>query len=346
MKKVSVIGHYAYGLEYLDGQTIKTKIITKELCKEYGETEVLPFDTHGGVKTLLKAPIYVWNALKKTRNVVILPARNGLRIFGRLLPWFRHFFKNRRIHYVVIGGWLPKVLESKRDLAKALKKFDGIYVETNTMKKALEMQGFENIFVLPNCKELTPLSMSELVYQTEAPYKLCTFSRVMREKGIEDAIEAVKAVNLHFGKIIYTLDIYGQVDSSQTEWFEKLKEDFPEYVTYGGHVPFDKSVEILKNYFSLLFPTYYEGEGFAGTVLDAMSAGVPVIASDWKYNREIISNDVGYLCAVHDASSIVSILSELMIEPSKLNGKKIACLQKSLEYKPENIVKVLIENLQ
>ena len=26
MKKVAVIGHYAYSLEYLDGQTIKTKI--------------------------------------------------------------------------------------------------------------------------------------------------------------------------------------------------------------------------------------------------------------------------------------------------------------------------------
>ena len=56
MKKVAVIGHYAYGLEYLDGQTIKTKIVTNELCKEYGESEIIQFDTHGGVKTLLKAP--------------------------------------------------------------------------------------------------------------------------------------------------------------------------------------------------------------------------------------------------------------------------------------------------
>ena len=31
MKKVAVIGHFAYGLECLDGQTIKTKIVTEEL---------------------------------------------------------------------------------------------------------------------------------------------------------------------------------------------------------------------------------------------------------------------------------------------------------------------------
>ena len=84
MKKVAVIGHYAYGLEYLDGQTIKTKIVTNELCKEYGESEIIQFDTHGGVKTLLKAPVYVWRAMKNTQNIIILPAHNGLRIFGRL----------------------------------------------------------------------------------------------------------------------------------------------------------------------------------------------------------------------------------------------------------------------
>ena len=75
------------------------------------------------------------------------------------------------------------------------------------------------------------------------------------------------------------------MDSVQTEWFNELKSTFPSYIKYGGLVPFDKSVEVLKNYFALLFPTYYEGEGFAGTLLDAMAAGVPVVASDWRYKK-------------------------------------------------------------
>ena len=66
MKQVSVIGHFAHGLEYLDGQTIKTKIIANELCNVYGNEDVFRFDTHGGVKILLKAPIYEWIALKET----------------------------------------------------------------------------------------------------------------------------------------------------------------------------------------------------------------------------------------------------------------------------------------
>ena len=138
MKKVSVIGHFAYGLEYLDGQTIKTKIITYELIKNFGKQEVLEFDTHGRIIAFFKSLFYVISAFKKTKNIIILPAHNGLKIFGRLLSFFKKIFKNRKIHYVVIGGWLPKILEKNKGLVKTLKKFDGIYVETNTMKSNLD----------------------------------------------------------------------------------------------------------------------------------------------------------------------------------------------------------------
>ena len=40
------------------------------------------------------------------------------------------------------------------------------------------------------------------------------------------------------GRIVYELDIYGQVDSEQIEWFESLERTFPEYIRYKGLVPF------------------------------------------------------------------------------------------------------------
>ena len=346
MKKAAVIGHYAYGLEYLDGQTIKTKIVTNELCKEYGEKEILQFDTHGGVKTLLKAPAYVWRAMRNARNIIILPAHNGLRIFGRLLPFFKMFFKRRKIHYVVIGGWLSKILEKQKGLAKALKKFDGIYVETNTMKQALVEQGFENIFVMPNCKELTPISMSELVYHNETPYRLCTFSRVMKEKGIEDAIDVVKSINSEYGKTIYMLDIYGQVDPAQTEWFDQLRADFPEYVTYAGLVPFDKSVEVLKNYFALLFPTRFYTEGIPGTIIDAYAAGIPVISARWQSFNDIIDDHttgIGY--EFNNIDDLKQKLLSITKCAEGINALKLNCLNKSKQFLPKEATKIIIERL-
>lgn len=345
MKTVSVIGHYAVGLDYLDGQTIKTKIITSELCRALGEKNVVQFDTHGGVKTLIKAPLFVFKSLQKAKNVVILPAHNGLRIFGRLLPFFRCFFRNRKIHYIVIGGWLPEFLLKKKRLAKALKKFDGIYVETSTMKSALGKQNFRNVFVMPNSKRLKVLSKKDLIYPQGSTYKLCTFSRVMREKGIEDAVNAVLTVNDELGHHAFSLDIYGQVKEEQKGWFDELQKKFPSYIRYGGAIPSDESVNVLKEYFALLFPTYYEGEGFAGTLIDAYSAGVPVIASDWKYNVELVNEKVGYVYPTGAQSTLVNILKRIADNPEMLLEKKQRCLEEAEKYNIDNVIQIIINQL-
>lgn len=343
--KVSVLGHFGEGETLLNGQTIKTKIVTEELQNQLGQEQVLKFDTHGGRKVLLKAPFQVISALKKSKNIIIFPAHNGLRVYAPLLYFFRKFFKSRKLHYVVIGGWLPEFLSQRKRLAKALKSFDCIYVETNTMKAALEDQGFDNVLVMPNCKKLTVLSEDELVYPQGTPYRLCTFSRVMKEKGIEDAVNAVIDVNEKLGYKAYSLDIYGQVDPAQMLWFDGLKAKFPDYVNYGGTVAYDKSVDVLKQYFALLFPTYYSGEGFAGTLIDAFSAGVPVIASDWKYNAEIVNEDVGCLFAAGKTNELKKILLDIANDPNQILIKKKLCLKEAQKFCPDRAAIVLIGQL-
>lgn len=343
--KASILGHFGEGENLINGQTVKTKIITEELQNQLGQDKVLKFDTYGGWKTLLKAPFQVFQALKKSSNVLIFPAHNGLRVYAPLLSFLKCFYKNRKIHYVVIGGWLPEFLSVRKCLAKSLKKFDGIYVETNTMKNALEAQGFTNVFVMPNCKKLKVLSEDELAYPSSAPYKLCTFSRVMKEKGVETAIKAVKQANEMLGFTAYSLDIYGQVDSLQIEWFENLQKSFPPYVRYGGVVAYEKSVEVLKQYFALLFPTYYEGEGFAGTIIDAFASGVPVVASNWKYNSEIINRNVGFVYSVNEPEELVAILKDSAVNPNMLLDKKKSCLVEAEKYKINKVTTALLDNL-
>lgn len=345
MKKVCIVGHFGFGKNMLNGQTVKTKIVTTELERQLGADQVMKIDTHGGARVLPKVVLQLLRAFGKCKNVIILPAHNGIRIFAPLCAAFYRIYQ-RKLHYVVIGGWLPEFLKNRKSLSKALKMFNGIYVETNTMKKALEEQGFTNVYVMPNFKDLHILKESELIYHHTEPYPLCTFSRVMKEKGIEDAVNAVKRVNEQCGRTVYTLDIYGQVDPSQTEWFEKLKNQFPSYVRFCGLVPFEQSVEVLKNYYALLFPTYYDGEGFAGTLLDAMAAGVPVIASDWKYNREIVNEKNGVLFEtqnVHDLTE--KMMSMQKIDLQNIYLLKRNCLQEAKKYSPETAIKVIMDRL-
>lgn len=342
MSRVAVIGHFGVGLDLANGQTIKTKIVTEAIEKNIGE-KVLIIDAHGGVKAIIPVILGCIKALKNCDNIILMLTENGLKVTVPILSIFNRFYK-KRIHYIVIGGWLPKFLEKQELLEKQLKTFFKIYVETNTMKKRLEEKGFENIVVMPNCKELTILDKKSLIYQNEEPLKICTFSRVMKEKGIGDLVKIVKEINCDKKRI--ELDIYGQIDAQQTEWFNELKNDFPDFIHYGGTIPFDKSVETLKNYFMLIFPTRFYTEGIPGTIIDGYAAGIPVLSAKWESYSDVVDENksgVGY--EFNNVKSLKNKLLYCVNNPKIVNEMKEYCLFKSKEFTIEQAMKILFSEL-
>lgn len=81
----------------------------------------------------------------------------------------------------------------------------------------------------------------------------------MNEKGVEDAIETT---NKEAGKDICTLDIYGYIDKGYVARFEEILQTFTKSTQYKGLIQYDKSVEVSKDYYALLFSTCWKGEGF------------------------------------------------------------------------------------
>ena len=199
---------------------------------------------------------------------------------------------------------------------------------------------------MPNCKR-TGFSSSLSARHTESHIPLCIFSRVMKEKGIEDAIEAVKKANGTIGKDVFTLDIYGQVWKGQEEWFASLMDGQPKYIKYKGCVSYNESVKVLETYFALLFPTYYKGECFAGTIIDAFAAGLPVIVSDWHDNRDIIDDGkTGRLFPARDIDSLVGILLEIYQAPASFESMRGNCIEEAKRYQPDKIVRILTSYLE
>lgn len=339
--RVCILAFFATGMDTADGQSVKTLNLTNAL-KEDGRYEIFTVDTTNWKKSPFKLFLNVIKALRKCNAVIMLPAHNGLKVFSRLLYMFKK--KNTKLYYDVIGGWLADYLKANKRISSILKKFDGIFVETESMQNALEKQGFNNVTVVPNFKDIKPLREDELVFNENKPFKFCTFSRVVKEKGIEDAVNAITEVNREYGETVCTLDIYGSIDENYKEEFETLKSGFPEFVSYKGVISPEKSVETVKNYFALLFPTYYDGEGFAGTLLDAMFAGVPVIASDWKYNSEIIiDNYSGGIFATGDFSNFVEHIKFAVNSTKDFNKLKLNCLKKAEEFSKETAIKKINE---
>ena len=327
-----------------DGQSIKTRIVTKELEKTLGAEQIRRIDTYGWKKNPLKLFVRSFLAVRKSANVVFMTDAGGIKIF----PWLllgSNILGKCALHYVVVGAWLVNYLEKHNLIAACLKRFKGIFVETRVLKNGLEAMGFRNVHLMPNFKDLVVLSEKELVFDTE-PYKFCTFSRVMEEKGIADAAEAIQSVNKYYGRTVCTLDIYGQVDSEQTEWFEKLCNSFPDEIQYCGLVPYEKSVGVIKEYFALLFPTKFYTEGIPGTIIDAYAAGVPVIASRWESFEDSVDHEktgIGY--PFGKADEMKNVLIKLVETPNVIYEMKKNCLEKATQYLPRNGMEIFLANL-
>lgn len=336
--KVVVIGKFGAGEKVYDGQAIKTRIFASAIESLPDQCELMKINTFGWKKNPFKLFSQTISATNKCDDVIFMTDEGGIKVF----PWLlllANWKQRCRLHYVVVGGWLVHVLKRHKFISACLRRFDGIYVETRAMKKGLEELQFQNVHILLNCKPLVPLKEDELTINTETPHRLCIFSRIMREKGIDEAVSAVIAANEYYKKTVFTLDIYGQVDDRQENWFEELSATFPPEIRYCGVVPFDESVETIRPYFALLFPTKFFTEGIPGTIIDAYAAGVPVISSEWENFSDIVDHGItGIGYSFEEPQQLEDILIGVARDPMMIQDMKKNCLIKAQDYLPNNVL--------
>lgn len=343
MTKIGICGHFGFGKKLVNGQTIKSLMVMEELQKKYGMQSIILLDTSNGIRDLFNIFKECFRIMKNCSDVILMLSDNGTKVIVPYIIELNKIF-NKKLHFVVIGGRFDSYLIKNKFLIKKFRKFKGIYVETENMKYKLNKLNFNNIYIVPNCKNLNILD-KPVFTDVSKIIKICIFSRVMKEKGIELAIDAITKFNKDKNKEIFKLDIFGPIDKLYKDRFELLQKNFPSYITYKGCVDSKDSTDILKNYYALLFPTYYKGEGFAGSLIDAFAAGVPIVASDWKYNREIVTPDVGFLFDLNDKSGLKSCLEKIANEEKILESMRYKCLIKANNYIPANALKELFHKI-
>ena len=343
MYKVGICGFFGVDGKSQDGQSVKTNILTKALISEFGEEKVATVDTYMWKKRVLKLILSSVKMIKNADNIILLPAQNGIKVFIPMFLFLNVFFK-KKIHYYVVGGWLSDLLKDNKKLLKKVRRLDAVYVELHSMEKSLEEQGLSNIYYIPKFRELNLISKEDIPPIGEVPYKICTFSRVSEDKGIGIAIDAVKKVNND--RILFQLDIYGKVDLEYQNRFDDLLRSCPPYIQYKGVIDYRESNKILKNYLVMLFPTFYHGEGYPNSVVDAFSAALPVIASDWKYNSDIVRDGIdGFIFKSNSSTELEAVLEKITLKPEIIMNMKEKALERCSEYLPENAVNSIIENL-
>jgi len=117
-------------------------------------------------------------------------------------------------------------------------------------------------------------------------------------------------------------------------------------ISYKGILPYNNTNSFLKTYHALIFPTYYPGEGFAGCLIDAFSSGLPVLASNWMGNSEIIKDGInGLLFEPKSVNSLVQAIKKFEMDEKKYFEYKLANLALIKKYNSKEVLNPFFDEI-
>lgn len=279
MKKVLFLANIQYGQKPSGGgvQT-RNQFMLSWLKQNF---DVKYFDTwkKKSIISLLSSLFLV--IMYRNRLVIISYGGRGALTLMKCLNFIKC---KRKIKLFVPGGDLLSIVK-KNDIYD-WSCFDDILVQSKQMVNELNEQGLYNISYCPNFKRIDYRPFHK-EYLNGNPLRFVYVGRLFEKKGIDILIDACKSLEENF-----QLTIYGEENGKYNgSYFVNLND---KRIKYKGYLNLNtkEGYDELATHDVLVFPTFYKGEGFSGTLIDAFICGLPVIATDMNVNTEIVSDGV------------------------------------------------------
>lgn len=341
MKQVIFVGWIITGKPPVDGETAKNQYIIAEL-KKYCKVTVLDFyqkNRHPWI--YLQA---LWALVSQPKATIIF-STSAKNVYGTL-KFFRALHLKREVIHWVIGGKFGDNIQNGVIDADVFGYAKYTFVESHAMVKQLQECGIKGVSQLPNFKAIPyfpDLNKALNERKHSSKIRFVFLSRVMPEKGCNYILEAIQKLNEKGLQNKFIVDFYGKIDGSyQNEFMQKMRS--LENVNYHGLLDLKTAAgyDTLATYHAMLFPTYWKGEGFAGVFIDAFIAGLPVLASDWAHNAEIIrEGELGLLFPVHDVGALADVMERCITREIDLSEMAVNARREASQY---DATQVLNEN--
>jgi glycosyltransferase involved in cell wall biosynthesis len=176
---------------------------------------------------------------------------------------------------------------------------------------------FSNLAVVPNWYSAVP-AVPRTSQTSSDRVRFVFVGDVRPEKGVVEVLAGfgrTRSVLAGHG-IAASLDIFGRLRPEFEGTFEVLLSRAGDGVHYHGLVEHSALMEQLAGFDILLLPTYHTGEGYPGVILEAMSRGLVIIASNIRSISELITDgENGLLCVPKDADELAACMCRLSLEP-------------------------------
>lgn len=236
--------------------------------------------------------------------------------------------------YWVIGGSFHELITEGRFSASTYAFLKGIFVQGQSMVDSLKESGLNNAVYVPNSKPIGHYSKKPPRQDDKTHFVF--LSRIEEYKGCTDILSSVDALNESGYQGKFDVSFYGRSseDPAYAGQFTSLVRSHPE-VSYKGILNLRdvKNYDELASYDVMLFPTYWHGEGFPGVVIDAYIASLPIIASDWNLNKDVVEDGkTGWIVPVHNVEALAEKMKYVIDNPQVVEEMSVVCRNRAAEF--------------
>jgi len=149
-------------------------------------------------------------------------------------------------------------------------------------------------------------------------FRILYLAHCFRDKGLFETIDGVAMARAHLRDLKSPLRLHLTIagdfasDDDRNAFIERITlPDITGCVTFAGFVSGIEKLTLLRESDCLCFPTYFTHESFGLVVLEAMAAGLPVIATRWRALPEILPPSYPGFVPIRDASAISRMIAQL-----------------------------------
>ena len=332
-RKVIFIGPIGGGGVPQNGASAKNYHLMKYLHKK--DINIVSVDTENWKRRPFVLIKLVFLLLFNPKAKYIIAANNMSSY--RVLQIMSLFPRKRTAIYWIIGGSVADWIREGKVKSKPFKNVEVFLAEGKKMQETFSKAGFNNTIYVPNfkCIEYLPVIRTK----TDQKIRFVFLSRIIPEKGCNTIIDAVKILNRK-NKTNFIVDFYGPFEE-EYEFQFKDKIANIENISYKGFLDLrnPQNYDILAKYDVMLFPTYWHGEGFPGIIIDAFISGLPVIATDWSLNADIIEDGkTGIILKENTVEALANSMDAMINNPKMIEYMGIMCQNSAMNFDINNVV--------
>jgi glycosyltransferase involved in cell wall biosynthesis len=145
------------------------------------------------------------------------------------------------------------------------------------------------------------------------------FAGLLREsKGVLVLLEALAALRERGCDVMATVAGAWSSETFQRHVAAEVRRlGLEERVAFTGALGGEEYLRLFDQAYAFCFPTYYESESFSVVIIEAMRAGLPVVATEWRGLPGLVhEGETGFLVPTHDAAAVADRLQALLARPS------------------------------